>query len=312
LGDISTDLSNIDISSLSQAQQQTVDIAQALQRTGTGEADPRFDAYRQSQLNLLESQKENELRASSEMLSRRGLGGTAAEQNAAAAIEQKYGQKAQSLSSELGLQSLSRQDTALQNALAAYGQSGSLGLSGANLEAALLEQQAETAGQQAGISTQEAAIRAQQAGISGQQAGITTQQADLSGQRANVLAQQAGISGQQAGITTQQADLSGQRAGITGQQAALNQQNLANQSSLLQNTASIYGQQSALNQQNLANQLSQIETANTARTAGLEALTAGLQNLTIPYALQTARTAAENAGESGDSGGGGIFGGLFG
>jgi hypothetical protein len=180
---------------LNQAQQQTANIATALQGIGAGAADPRFEAYRQAQLGLLENQRQAELGRASESLSRRGLGGSAAELNAGSAINNQYNQQQQSLSGQLGLQSLGRQDTALQNALSAYGQSGQLGIAGTQLQSGLL------------------------------------------------------------------------------------------------------GQQAGLNQQNLANTLAQIQTANQARSANLEALTSGLTNLTLPYALETARTAAENYGK---------------
>lgn len=192
---IASQLAGLTPGGLTQAQQQTANIATALENIGAGAADPRFEAYRQAQLNLLENQRQAELGRASETLSRRGLGGTAAEQNAAAAIGNRYDLQEQSLSGQLGLQSLGRQDAALQNALAAYGQSGNLGIAGTQLESGLL------------------------------------------------------------------------------------------------------GQQAGLNQQNFANQLAQIQAANQARSANLEAMTAGLQNLTAPYALETARTAAINLGK---------------
>lgn len=197
---ISNQLAGIQPGGLNQAQQQTANIAQTLQGVGQGAADPRFEAYRQSQLGLLETQKQGELGRASESLSRRGLGGSSAELNAGTSINNQYNQQQQSLSSQLGLQSLGRQDNALQNALSAYSQSGQLGLAGGQF--------------------------------------------------------QSGILGQQAG----------------------------------------------LNQQNFGNTLQQVQSANAARGSNLEALTAGLQNLTLPYALETAREAANNAGESGDGG----------
>jgi hypothetical protein len=194
---IANQLAGLSPAGLGQAQQQTSNIAQTLQGIGAGSADPRFEAYRQAQLSLLENQRQGQLGQASESLSRRGLGGSAAELNAGSAINDQYNQQAQSLSSQLGLQSLGRQDAALQGALGAYGQSANLGLAGTQAQSALL------------------------------------------------------------------------------------------------------GQQAGLNQQNLANTLAQIQAANQAKSGNLEALTAGLQNLTAPYALETARTAAMNLGKTG-------------
>lgn len=198
---ISGELAGLGTYGMGTAQQQTADIASALQNIGAGAADPRFEAYRQAQLNLLENQRQAELGRSSGMLSRRGLGGSAAEQNAASSIGSRFDQQEQSLSSQLGMQSLGRQDSALLNSLGALGQT------------------------------------------------------------ANIAQARAGLAGQRA----------------------------------------------ALNQQNLSNTLAQIQAANQARGLNLTAMTTGLQNLTLPYALETARTAANNlAGD--DDGDGGKFG----
>lgn len=195
-------LSGIKPAGLPQAQAQSQNIASTLQNIGMGAADPRFEQFRQAQLNLLENQRQGEAARASEALSRRGLGGTAAEQNVAASISDRYNRQAQAMSGQLGLQSLGRQDASLQNALGAYGQSANLGMSGAQLQSSLL------------------------------------------------------------------------------------------------------GQQAGLGQQNFANTLAQIQSANQARGMNLEALTAGLQNLTIPFSLETARIAAENLGKDTDDDGG--------
>jgi len=192
--DIANQLAGLTPAGLDQAQQQSANIAQALQGIGAGSADPRFEAYRQAQLNSLESQRNSALGKTSENLSRSGFGGGSSELNAGAAVNNQYNQQEQSLSSQLGQQSLNRQDAALQGALGAYGQSANLGLAGTQAQSALL------------------------------------------------------------------------------------------------------GQQVGLNQQNFANILSQIQSANQAKSGNLEALTAGLQNLAAPYALGTARTAANESG----------------
>jgi len=182
---------------LPQAQQQTSNIAQALQGIGTGATtDPRFEAYKQEQLNLLNNQRQVGLGTAAEGLSRRGLGETAAAANAGSAINSQYEQQRQGLTSQLELEGLGRQDMALQNALGTYGQSANLGLAGAQSQSNLL------------------------------------------------------------------------------------------------------GQQANLNQQNLANILAQIQSANQAKDLNLESLSAGLQNLTAPYSVETARTAAQNSGKT--------------
>jgi hypothetical protein len=115
------------------------------------------------------------------------------------------------------------------------------------------------------------------------------------GQQQQMLMSQLGLQGlQRADQATlnalaargQQAGLLGQQAGLLGQQAGISQA------------------QAGLAQQQFGNIQAGVGSRNQAEEARLQALTAGIQNASLPLALQTANTAAEKAGESQNSGGG--------
>ena len=224
---------------LATAQTQTGSIANTLQGIGQGGADPRFAAFRQTQLDQLGRDQQGQQARQSEFFNRRGMGGSSAALNAQNRLSTQFGNQSQALSSQLGMQSLGRQDQALMQALGARGQQGQLGIAGANLTAQQM----------------------------GQRAGMLNNQAGL-------LAQQTGM---QAGLIGQQQQFAGQTTGLGA---------------------------------GLLNQMSGNTQAKT--NMANDAMTAYLENASIPAQLGIAQTAAENQGRDGGGGGGGGFFGLFG
>lgn len=138
-------------------------------------------------------------------------------------------------------------------------------------------------------------------------------------------AQLAQLDSQQAAQQRNQSDFFSRR-GISGSSAALNaQNNLSNQfgqqGQLLtsqlglqglqradmanQQALSAYGQQAGLTQQQFGNYQAGVQSGNQQEELTLNALTAGIQNESLPLALKIAKTAADNQGKYTDSGGGG-------
>lgn len=159
-------LQGITPTGLQGAQTGTASLANILQSRATGGIDPRLQQLATSQLNQLNTQQGQQAAAQSEFFSRRGLGGSAAELNAQNQLGNQFSQQQQNLLANIGATSLNREDVNTQNALAAYGQQGNLGLSGAQFQQGLAALQGQFGMQNAQLLQ----------GIYGQQAGLNQQQ----------------------------------------------------------------------------------------------------------------------------------------
>ncbi len=136
------------------------DVAAQQRSIGLGETvDPRFQAFRASQMESLAASQQAQQARQSEFFTRRGLGSSAAALNQQNVLAQQFGREEQAITGQLGLQELGAQQQALQTSL--------------------------------GIGTQQAGLLGQQAGFMGQQAGLVGQQAGIAGQEFGVT--QAGI-----------------------------------------------------------------------------------------------------------------------
>lgn len=203
--------------------------------------DPRFDEFRQNQLAQLNANEQRQQAGQSEFFNRRGLGGSSAALNAQNRVSGGFNKQRATLTSQLGLQQLGRQDDALIQQQSLFGQQAQIG--------------SGLIGQGAGFQNQIAGLQFQ-----GNQFGLQGQQQIGQNQQFNSQFQ-SGLAGQRAGL---------QQTRLTGLQGALT-------------------------------------SRNTAEQQRLQAITAGLENLTIAEQLAISRQAAETAGQSGDSGGG-LFG----
>jgi hypothetical protein len=85
---------------------------------GTG-IDPRFEAFRQSQLGLLQTQQQQQRARQSEFFTRRGIAGSSAQLNQQQQLAQQFGQQQQQISSQLGLQGLAQQRQDVEQGLEA-------------------------------------------------------------------------------------------------------------------------------------------------------------------------------------------------
>ena len=105
------------------------DVTDQYRRIASGENDSQFNAFRDAQINLLESQKQQQLGSTSEFFQRRGVTGSA-ELNQLRGVENQYGGQQQALTSQIGLQKLQRQDQGRAGVLSSISQSSALGLQG--------------------------------------------------------------------------------------------------------------------------------------------------------------------------------------
>lgn len=85
---------------------------------GTG-IDPRFEAFRQSQLGLLHTQQQQQQARQSEFFTRRGIAGSSAQLNQQQQLGTQFGQQQQAVSSQLGLQGLAQQNQNVEQGLEA-------------------------------------------------------------------------------------------------------------------------------------------------------------------------------------------------
>ena len=110
---------------------------------GTGANDPRFDAFKQSQLGQLSREQQQQQAMTSDFFSRRGLGGSSAQLNQMQNLGTQFGQQRQNVMSQLGMQEMGRQDKALLTA--AQLQQQAFDQQAAGLEATTLPYALETA-----------------------------------------------------------------------------------------------------------------------------------------------------------------------
>ena len=101
-------------------------IGDIFQGIGTGKSDPRFENFRQAQLNQLGTDQTRQEAMTSDFFSRRGLGGSAAQLNQLQGVGTEFADRRQSLTGQIGLQQLGRQDQALQTAAGLFGQRAGL------------------------------------------------------------------------------------------------------------------------------------------------------------------------------------------
>ena len=97
-------------------------IADRLQNIGASGIDPAFQRLAQAQVSQLSGQQQAQQAQQSQQMSRRGLGGSSADINAANAQAVQFGQQQQNVMAQLGAQGLQRADMATQQALAARNQ----------------------------------------------------------------------------------------------------------------------------------------------------------------------------------------------
>ena len=102
--------------------------------SGKDGGDPRFEAFKQSQLQQLASDQQGQQARQGEFFSRRGLGGSSAALNQQNKLSSSFGQQSQNLASQIGMQQLGRQDQALLNQQNIVGQRAGLTQLGAGLE----------------------------------------------------------------------------------------------------------------------------------------------------------------------------------
>ena len=88
---------------------------------GTG-IDPRFEAFRQSQIESLSTQQQQQQARQSEFFNRRGLGGSSAALNEQNKLGAQFGQQRQNLTSQIGLQGIAQQNQNLSQGSALLGQ----------------------------------------------------------------------------------------------------------------------------------------------------------------------------------------------
>lgn len=88
--------------------------------------DPRFASYKTAQQEELDYQKNSQIRQIQEDFARRGLSGSSAELNAIQNINNQFGRQGRSLSAELGMQQMGRQDNALRTLSQLSGQEADL------------------------------------------------------------------------------------------------------------------------------------------------------------------------------------------
>lgn len=119
--------------------------------------DPRFAAFQEGQFGLLDSQRAGALRNTGNLLTRSGVTGSVA-LNEANKVGNQFDLQKRDLAGRLGLKQLDRQDSALLN------------------RAGILNQQAGLTGAQAGLVNQRGGLINQQAGLTAGQAGILDQQ----------------------------------------------------------------------------------------------------------------------------------------
>ena len=197
-------------------------LRQRFQGISTGE-DPRFEALRQAQLGQLDSNQQAQQAQQAGFFGRRGLGGSSAALNAQQQLAGGFDAQRNTLTAQLGMQQLGRQDQALQQLL-----------------------------------------------------GINAQQAQFG------------------------AGLEGQRAGITGQQAGLQQQQLQNRLGQLDRLGQAKMQRAGIFQSAAGLETTGQQLGLSAREQNLNALSANIENLSIPVAFDVEREKsfnAENAGK---------------
>ena len=111
--------------------------------TGDLTGDPRFQAFKDSQLGQLSREQQQQQAMTSDFFSRRGLGGSSAQLNQMQNLGTQFGQQRQNVMSQLGMQEMGRQDKALLTA--AQLQQQAFDQQAAGLEATTLPYALETA-----------------------------------------------------------------------------------------------------------------------------------------------------------------------